>query len=321
VQPTRIDVDGELFDVVEDADVPGQYRLTWASGPNPGYGFTMRTSMGEALVAHQLRRPIRDFLAQIDAGTGYFPESDEEALTGGNASGTVVRIGDTVRKPWLPSTERTVAYMLALRDRGIDIPEPHGRDDVGRLVLDHVPGDLAMDSEPLDDQLLRRVGALVRAIHDASAGLSVPETWDVLIPADQPDLLCHNDLAAWNLVISGDRLVFIDWDGAGPSTRLWDLAYAAISFGHLFPDDEPDMAAGRLAAFLDGYGADDALRTALPQTMARRARAMHDLLQRAHETGDEPWASMYAQGHGDLWGRTAGYIGQHEGLWRRALTE
>lgn len=33
--------------------------------------------------------------------------SDEEALTGGNASASVVRIGDTVRKPWLPTTHLT----------------------------------------------------------------------------------------------------------------------------------------------------------------------------------------------------------------------
>jgi len=86
--------------------------------------------------------------------------------------------------------------MLALRDRDIDIAEPRARDEQGRLVQEYIPGSLAMEREPLDAELLRRIGALVvRAIHEASVGLKVPDTWDVLIPAQRPDLLCHSDLA------------------------------------------------------------------------------------------------------------------------------
>jgi Ser/Thr protein kinase RdoA (MazF antagonist) len=159
----------------------------------------------------------------------------------------------------------------------------------------------------------------VRAIHEASVGLPVPADWGVLIPVERPDLLCHNDLASWNLVMDDDRLVSIDWNGAGPSTRLWDLAYAAVSFGHLFPPDEPDAAAGRLAAFIDGYRPADTLRTALTTTMARRARAMHNLLRRSHEQGEEPWASMYLHGHGELWDQAADYLAHHERVWRSAI--
>jgi tRNA A-37 threonylcarbamoyl transferase component Bud32 len=243
-----------------------------------------------------------------------------ESLSGGNASASVVRIGDTVRKPWLPTTERTLDYMMALRERGLDIPEPRGRDDMGRLVLEYVPGELAIDRSPLDATLLRSVGALVRTIHDASEGLPISDGWDVLLPAAGPDLLCHNDLATWNLIIDGERLVFIDWDGAGPSTRLWDLAYAAIAFGHLFSDEPASESAGRLVAFLDGYDADDGLRSALPRTMARRATAMYDLLRLSHQSGREPWGSMYVDGHGEHWEGAAAFIARHESTWTRAIS-
>lgn len=236
----------------------------------------------------------------------------EEPLEGGNSSKGVVRRGSTVRKPWLSTTERATTYMGALSERGIDVPIVHGQDDQGRLILDFIPGTMAIDVAPLDLGLVGRVGALVRAIHEASVGLAVLDDWDVLLPSEVPDLICHNDLATWNLVIDGDRLVFIDWDGAGPSTRLWDLAYAATAFGHLFPHADISESAARLRAFVRGYGADEALRETLPAAMAKRAHAMHDLLRRSHEVGREPWATMFVEGHGEHWAGTAQFIQDHE---------
>ena len=241
-----------------------------------------------------------------------------EPLSGGNASGEVVRIGDAVHKPWLPTSERTVAFMTALRERGAEVPGARRGDD-GCLVLDFVPGVLALDLAPLALDTVRAAGALVRSLHDASEGLAVPSDWQVLLPADDPDLLCHNDLATWNLVVDGDRLTFVDWDGAGPSTRLWDLAYAAISFGHLFPDAEPAGSGERLAAFVDGYGADAGLREALPDAMTRRADAMHELLRTSREARREPWASMHDEGHGRHWRETTAHVAAHRDVWERSL--
>lgn len=240
----------------------------------------------------------------------------EERLDGGNASGAVVRVGDTVRKPWTTTTSRVVEFLEALRAAGLDVPAPLGRDEQGRLILEHIPGTMAIDQVPLERDVVRRVGALIRRIHDASAALEVPDDWPVLLPAPAPDLICHNDLATWNLVIDGDRLVFIDWDGAGPSSRLWDLAYAAISFAHLFPDAPAEESASRLVAFLDGYGAGEELRRQLPEVLGDRAQAMYDHLERSHRDGVEPWSSMFTDVHGPWWLDTTRHIREHESLWR-----
>ncbi|MHA7306423.1 BUD32 family EKC/KEOPS complex subunit [Arthrobacter sp. TMN-49] len=76
-------------------------------------------------------------------------------------------------------------------------------------------------------------------------------------------------MAPWNLLIE-DRWVFIDWDAAAPSTRLWDLAYATQTFTLNDASADPHVAARALAAFIDGYGTNDELRATLPVAMWQR---------------------------------------------------
>lgn len=248
-------------------------------------------------------------------------EEEAEELAGGNASASVIRVGDTVRKPWLENSATVQEYLRALHMAGVDVPKALGKDHAGRQVTEYVGGVSAMDQLPLGQGDLVRVGRLIRRLHDASEGFELPDTteWKVLLPAENPNLMCHNDLAPWNLIV-GERWVFIDWDAAGPSTRLWDLAYAAQSFGMLFEGQPVPEAAARLRAVVDGYGADEILREALPEALGRRAAAMHDLLKSSHETGFQPWADMYVDGHGAHWHAAADYVVRNQGSWRRALT-
>jgi hypothetical protein len=243
-----------------------------------------------------------------------------QALAGGNASGAVVRIGDTVRKLWAAATPSVISFVEAIRAVGVDAPAPMGRDELGRQIQEFVPGRLAMDSDPLSLAELRRVGALVRAIHDSSTNF-VPQAdavWETAIPAPGDELVCHNDLAPWNLIL-GDRWVFIDWDAAAPSTRLWDLAYAAQAFTLADTGREPEEAARALAAFVDGYGADREMRERLPAAMSRRTEAMYDLLHSSNLAGKEPWGSMFAAGHGEHWKAATHYVNAHRERWSVAL--
>ncbi|GAB3186356.1 phosphotransferase enzyme family protein [Nesterenkonia suensis] len=243
----------------------------------------------------------------------------EQPLTGGNVSDAVVRIGDTVRKPWSSTTPSVHAFLTHLRDRGVDAPRVLGRDRRGRQILEFVPGPTAEGRRLTCDEL-HRVGALVRLIHDVAAQHPPDEnaSWETVLPASESEMICHNDLAPWNLVI-GERFVFIDWDGTGPSSRLWDLAYSAQAFTANDPTEDPETAAARLAAFVDGYGADHALRAALPRAMGDRTAAMHRLLRESHASGREPWGSMYLTGHGAHWSAVTAYVRAHEQHWREAL--
>ena len=246
----------------------------------------------------------------------------EHALTGGNVAAAVVRVGGTVRKPagyWTPGVAALLAHLEAGGFTGA--PRPLGRDDQGRQVIEYVPGPMAMEAPPLDAAGLYRVGRLIRDLHDASAGFEPPPgtQWNVAIPPDRADLICHHDLAPWNLVLGADRWVFIDWDGAGPGSRLWDLAYAAKGFVPLEEGGDPASDGPRLRVLADGYELSLEQRERLPPLIEAHTRGMADLLEHGARTGTQPWARLHAEGHFAYWAASAAYIDRHLAAWRRAL--
>jgi aminoglycoside phosphotransferase (APT) family kinase protein len=147
-----------------------------------------------------------------------------------------------------------------------------GRTADGRERLSYLPGETGYP--PLRDALrtdeaLANVARAIRRVHDAS--LPLPEAaaaglvWapnELARPA-APDIIGHHDLAPWNIVFDGTEVVgIIDWDSAGPTTRVWDLAYAAHQFVPLHPSrdlaafgwtEEPDRR-HRLRLFAAAYG-------------------------------------------------------------------
>lgn len=206
---------------------------------------------------------------------------EEHVLAGGNTGGAVVRVGATVRKTWTVATPSVLNFMAAVRSAGVDVPAVLDRDEQGRQVTEFIPGRLAIDSKPLTRTELHRVGALIRSIHDASEHYVPPSG------------------AEWNTAIPtpGEHLVC-----------------------HNDMDQIPEEAGRNLAALVSGYDADDTLRTALPAEMYRRTNAMYQLLSSSHDSGVEPWASMFNEGHGDHWRAVRDYTAEHCDVWARALT-
>ena len=246
----------------------------------------------------------------------------EERLFGGNVADAVVRIGATVRKPATEATssvEALLEHLFAVGFRGA--PRTLGRDEKGRHVLEYVSG---ATQEPLSytSDELERVGRLIREFHAAAKSFVPPAgaQWKVVIRPDAEELICHHDLAPWNLVRGEEQWVFIDWDGSGPGSVLWDVAYAAQSFVPLINGGDPASDALRLRCFIDGYGLDRSQREKLPGLMVTRTRAMFELGERAAITGEQPWARLHAEGDGSRhWRQAADYVERHLEIWKDAL--
>jgi hypothetical protein len=242
-------------------------------------------------------------------------EPSEEVLAGGNLS-TVVRVGDTVRRPtgaWTPTIHALLRHLEAKRFDGA--PRVLGIDEDGREVLEFVPGEVEWPEMRMlrSDEGLARLAALLRRYHDAVADFAVPEdaVWQFPDMASDVDavaelagaerIVCHNDCAPWNLVIGPERLAFIDWDTAGPRPRLWDVAYAIR--GAVLHGDDPRVL-DRVDVFATAYGLDVAERRHLPQIVLARIESSLAGMRRRAEAGVEPWATLWAGGHGAAWQST-----------------
>lgn len=248
----------------------------------------------------------------------------EEPLLGGNAGVAVVRVGDTVRRPTQPWSKSVDALLNHFESIGLEgVPRALGYDDLGRQVLSYIEGYVDPDPSDLDLARVSQVGELVRQLHDGAESFRPPSraVWNVLIDPDEEELICHHDLAPWNLVRTESRLTFIDWDGAGPGSRLWDLAYAAHGFVPLSPRSglSDDEAAKRLLALVNGYGLGAAARPDFILMMGPRIRSMYEFLKESHDRAFEPWSSLWLEGHGSAWFEDAVYTDERRPVWQKAL--
>ena len=193
---------------------------------------------------------------------------DGETLAGGNVGGAV-RIGDTIRRPTGPWTPAVHALLEHLLEQGLRaVPRVHGYDARGREILDYLPGRIVdVDRELSTDAQLRELTIWARDLHDALEGFHHTGPWRFF---DVPgaDTLAHNDLAPYNVCFVGDRLTGVfDWDLAGPSTRLFELAHLAWTAVPLYRPVPDDLVVERLRLVAEAYGgpsASEILQAVIP---------------------------------------------------------
>ncbi len=175
--------------------------------------------------------------------------------------------------------------LQAAARRGI-APQPrYFNPELGVLVCDHLAADV--DATVTEPQLV----ALLRTLHDLPAihyrmdpaerirryEHQLPRRWQGLKAFTAPLLdalertepgapvVCHHDLSAANLLVSGGRLLALDWEYVAMGSRWFDLAVVVR---------ERQMTGPAVSDFLGSYLGRD------PVDGERQTLAAHDLLSR-----------------------------------------
>jgi hypothetical protein len=245
----------------------------------------------------------------------------EVQLHGGiTNAGLVTRVGDTVRRPWRPTTPATQALLAHLERVGFDgAPRHLGIDERGREVLTYIPGEAVMAPYPewaLTDEALLSVAHLLRRYHDAIAGFDpAGHDWPSPIPPRyRGGVISHNDLNLDNVIfVAGRAVALIDFDLAGPGCTLWDVAGAARLWAPVRPDgDTPagvrGRSLGRLALFADAYGLPRSQRCELAEAMVASHEWSYRIVSRAVAAGHEAFGVYWNAGGGTRAERTRRWL-------------
>jgi Phosphotransferase enzyme family len=221
-------------------------------------------------------------------------ESPGERWLAGNVGGAVL-VGDTVRRPTGPWTPAVHALLDHLASRVPHVPRVLGFDERGRESLTYLPGRVVdIDTELLTDAQIASVVGWTRTFHAAVAGFAHPGPWRYF-PLPSPTLIGHNDIAPYNVCFDGDEVAGVfDWDLAGPTTPLLELAFIAWNCVPLWRDTGHREAARRLGVVSQGYGGFSARQVLY--AVPRRIEAMLDGIPRAAAAGDRGMANLVAQG-------------------------
>jgi len=196
-----------------------------------------------------------------------------------------------------------------------------GYDDVGREVLEYVSGETVGDaySWPTwvwSETLLKQIGRVTAEFHGAVEGFNsaAPAIWQ-LPPFDDSPLICHHDLAPYNVVSrDGELAAIIDWDLAGPGSVQSELAFIAWQWVPLWHpastralgwEELPDIKR-RLGLLLDSYGLED--RSDFIDHVITRVVLHYEGITTRARAGIPAYIEIVRKGHAENMVRTAQYL-------------
>jgi hypothetical protein len=175
-------------------------------------------------------------------------EEREVPLAGGRSTPGVVRVGDTVRRPPKPDSDRIHKLLAHLERSGFEgAPRFLGVDSRGRAVYSFIEGFAPPHNGfRLSEEAVAAGARLVRAAHDLTAGTEF---------AAGSEVACHPNLSQPNFVFREMvPVAIVDWDGTCPGARVANFGDFLWAFVHpaMYGDGEP--AAKMLRVAVDAYG-------------------------------------------------------------------
>jgi Phosphotransferase enzyme family len=175
------------------------------------------------------------------------------------------------------------------------IPRVLGFDEQGREMLDFLPGRVIdTEAESLSEAQIVSLVSWTRDFHAAVADFDHPGPWRYF-PIELPTLVGHNDIASYNACFDGDELAGVfDWDLAGPTSPLNELAFIAWNCVPLWSDIGAGAAARRLALIATTYGGFDGGEVL--EAVPARIQIMLDGIPAPAAAGDAGMANLVAQG-------------------------
>lgn len=232
----------------------------------------------------------------------------EEQPLGGNLS-AAVKVGDTVHRragPWTPAVHALLEHLYRAGFNAA--PEPLGMDEQGRAVLKFIHGDVHQGwPEPMpswiyeDEVTLVGAAQLLRRYHDLLATFTPPPDarWRIVAPGAH-EVICHNDWAPYNALFDGHLpIAMLDWDSAGPGSRVWDVAWSTYTWVPLYPKPEGNnpvvplpKRAVRLARFCAAYRGIEP--SEVLETLVEQLRFLADFVQAEADAGDPGFAKLAA---------------------------